>query len=136
MKGDAADVFAKMVVAQGGPADLYEKRDEYLKLAPVVKPVKAAKAGFVTGMNTRAIGMAVVALGGGRTDPAAKIDHSVGLTQICQIGDRVSADDTLAMVYARDDAAAEAAIKSVRAAIELGAAEPNIEPIVAQTIGE
>jgi len=136
MNGTAAEVFAKMVVAQGGPADLYEKRDEYLTLAPVVKPVKAGKAGYVSGMNTRAIGMAVVALGGGRTDPSAKIDHSVGLTQICQIGDKVEADDALAVVYARDEAAADAAIKSVRAAIELGAGAPDIQPIVAQTIGD
>ncbi|WP_417450680.1 thymidine phosphorylase [Kordiimonas sp.] len=136
MKGDAAEIFAKMVIAQGGPADLYEKKHDYLRLAPVVKPVLAGKAGFVSAMDTRAIGMAVVALGGGRTDPAAKVDHSVGLTQICQLGDRVEADAALAMVYAQDDAAAEAAIKAVRAATSLAPVAPKCPPIVALTIGE
>ncbi len=136
MRGDAAALFEKMVAAQGGPTDLFEKRDNHLKLSSVVKPVLAGKAGHVAAMDTRAIGMAVVALGGGRTNPSQAVDHSVGFTEICQIGDSVQADQPLAMVYARSEAEAEDAVNRFQAAVTISEAAVNAGPIVAQTIGE
>jgi len=134
--GKAAEVFGQMVAAQGGPADFVDNHRIHLKFASVQKPVLAEKAGYVTGMETRDMGMAVVALGGGRIDPKQKIDHSVGLTSICQIGDHIEANEPLAMVYAATEEAADAAIKSVRAAITLGDAKPTLLPITAEVIRE
>lgn len=136
MRGDAAGLFEKMVAAQGGPNDLFEKKDTYLKLAPIVKPVLAGKAGYVAAMDTRAIGMAVVALGGGRTSPSQAVDHSVGFTEICQISDSLQADQPLAMVYAKTEAAADDAISRFHSAVTISAAAVSAGPIVAQTIGE
>lgn len=133
--GKAAEIFAQMCAAQGGPADLIEKADTYLKLAPVVKPVSLGEAGYIAGMDTRAIGMAVVALGGGRTNPAHDVDHAVGLTKICQIGDRLAADQPFAMVYAQSEDAAEAAIRVVREAVELSDTAVEAAPIISKTIG-
>jgi thymidine phosphorylase len=132
--GKAAEIFGKMVAAQGGPADFMDKYQEYLVLAPVVKPVPAARSGFVSGMDTRAIGMAVVALGGGRIDPAQKIDHSVGLTEICQVGDAVEQDGPLAVVYARDEAAADEAIARVQHAVHIADAAPKMLPVTTEII--
>jgi len=134
--GKAAEIFGKMVAEQGGPSDFLEKHESYLTYAPVVKPVFAEASGFVTAMQTRDIGMAVVALGGGRVDPAQKIDHSVGLAHICQLGDKVEADQPLAMVYANSAEAADAAAHAVRNAVTLADSAPSLSPITAEIIRE
>lgn len=133
--GEAAEVFAQMVVAQGGPADFMERADHYMPLASVVKPVTLGGAGYITGMDTRAIGMAVVALGGGRTDPAQKVDHGVGFTQIAQVGDRLDADTPFATVYARTEEAADAAIQTVRSSVKLADTAPSVSAVISKIIG-
>ena len=59
--GAAAERFARMVTALGGPADLLEKPERHLAAAPIVKPVFAEAAGAVAEIDTRAVGLAVVA---------------------------------------------------------------------------
>ena len=58
-----------MVVALGGPADLVEYPDRHLPRATIVRPVPAQAEGTFRRIDTRAIGLAVVELGGGRTPP-------------------------------------------------------------------
>jgi len=103
--GAAAEKFSQMVVALGGPKDFLEKSDTYLVRAPVTVPFKASRAGFVARMNTRAVGLAVVDLGGGRKKTTDTIDLAVGLSQFRPVGTKVQAGDTLALVHAADDAA-------------------------------
>ncbi|MBV1901425.1 MAG: thymidine phosphorylase, partial [Kordiimonadaceae bacterium] len=85
-------------------------------------------------MDTRTIGMAVVALGGGRTDPAQKIDHSVGFTEICQIGDTVKQGQPLARVFAATEDAASAAVATFTSAVQISSAAPSLKPITAEII--
>ena len=132
--GKAAEIFGQMVTAQGGPVDFMENYNSHLTLAPVVKAVPASREGYVDAMDARAVGMAVVALGGGRVDPTQKIDHSVGITQICQCGDQLAKDEPLAMVYAADEAAADEAIARVQAAISLADTKPAANPVTAEII--
>lgn len=132
--GKAADIFARMVSLQGGPADFTENYAGYLSLAPVLRPIYADRAGYVSAVDTRSVGMAVVALGGGRIDPAQKIDHSVGFTRICQIGDKVEADQPIAMVYAATENAAQAAASSVQAAVTVDDTKPVLTGVVADII--
>jgi len=132
--GAAADVFGRMVSAQGGPNDFIDNYVSYLSLAPVMKSIFASKAGYVSAMDTRGIGMAVVALGGGRIDPAQKIDHSVGFSKICQVGDKVEADQPIAMVYAATENAADIAAASMQAAVSVGNSTPVLNNIIADII--
>ncbi len=74
--GRAAEIFGRMVAALGGPVDFMEKPETYLVAAPLVRPVTAERAGTVAEIDTRAIGIAVVALGGGRMRAEDSIDHS------------------------------------------------------------
>lgn len=117
--GRAAEVFQRMVSALGGPHDLIENPDQHLPRAPLMAPVPAPRAGVVTAIDTRAIGMAVVALGGGRTRSADPVDHAVGLTDLAALGDELAAGDPLAMVHARDSAGLAEAIGRVQAAYAL-----------------
>jgi thymidine phosphorylase len=132
--GKAAEIFAKMVAVQGGPADLLEHPDKYLSLAPIRRVVHSARAGYVSAMDTRAIGVAVVALGGGRIDPAHTIDHSVGLTDIAQIGDKIDIGQPMATIYAQSEGAAEVAVKSILESVDISDTDPGTRPITAEII--
>lgn len=113
--GEAAERFARMVKALGGPGDLFERPDAYLESAPVVLAVAAQTAGFASACDCRALGMAVVGLGGGRTRPSDGIDFAVGLTEMVALGEPVAIGQPLAMVHARTEAAAQAAARQVQA---------------------
>lgn len=114
--GAAAERFAQMVRALGGPHDIHEKPHRHLPAAPIIKPIFAVRTGIVTQIDTRAVGLIVVALGGGRTRPQDAIDHAVGLTDLAEYGAPVSADRPLAIVHARTEDQALTAAHSLRAA--------------------
>jgi thymidine phosphorylase len=133
--GKAAEIFGRMVAALGGPADFLDKSEDYLAKAPVVLPVFAASSGVVTSIDTRAIGVAVVGLGGGRTRPQDPIDPAVGFTALAGLGDTVGPDRPLGIVHARSEAAAEGAAAALRTACQLGAAAKRGPSVIDRVIG-
>jgi thymidine phosphorylase len=128
--GSAARKFGLMVKALGGPADFVERPAAYLPKAAVVKPVHGA-AGYVAGMDAKAIGLTLVELGGGRKRPDEIIDLAVGLTDFVQVGDRTGPDRPLCTIHARDEASFERAAARIRAAVRLSQTPvPPAGPIV------
>lgn len=129
--GRAAERFARMVAALGGPADLLEHPERHLPAAPVVRPVFPDRAGVVAAMDTRAIGVAIVRLGGGRVDTAERIDHGVGFSAIAGVGEDVGPGARpLATVHAATADAAEAAAQALRAAVTVAATAPAAGPLI------
>lgn len=128
--GRAAETFARMVAALGGPADFVAKPDRHLAAAPVVRDVLPGNDGFVAACNARAVGVAVVALGGGRVRAQDSIDHAVGFTALAGVGDAVGPHAPLGKVHARSEAAADAAAAALRAAYTVGDAEVERDPVV------
>ena len=117
--GAAADHFARMVAALGGPKRLVEQPWKHLERAPIQTDVAPARPGVVRSVDTRAVGMVVVALGGGRTRPQDPVDHAVGLTHLAGPGDVVGHDRPLAVVHARTEAQATEAARLLRSAYRL-----------------
>ncbi len=120
--GAAAEAFQRMVAALGGPADLLAQPEAYLAAAPIIRPVHAARAGFVAAIDTRAVGLAVVELGGGRARAADAIDPAVGLTALAGPGAEVGPGRPLALVHARSEGAFDRAAARLVAAYAVGAA--------------
>ena len=118
--GKAAERFGKMVAALGGPADFVENYDKHLATPTIIRPVYARQCGFVQSMDTRAIGLAVVNMGGGRMRAADSIDYAVGLNQFVEIGQKVNNDTPLAMVHARTQAQFSEAERAIQRAIICG----------------
>jgi thymidine phosphorylase len=133
--GRAAEVFARMVAALGGPADLLDKPDSHLARAPIIRAVLPERSGIVTRIETRAVGLAVVALGGGRTRPDDAIDHTVGLTGLAGLGQGVGPDRPLAIVHARDERGAESAAAAIQAAYTLSETAEQSGPLILDRIG-
>ncbi|MBI1415723.1 MAG: thymidine phosphorylase [Limimaricola sp.] len=132
--GRAMERFARMVAALGGPPDMEADWRTHLPKAPVVVPVPAPGAGHVAAIDGEALGLAVVALGGGRRIETDRIDPAVGVTEVLPIGTSVVTGDALALVHARDAGQAAAAVKAVQAAVRLGEAPAN-QPLVRERIG-
>jgi thymidine phosphorylase len=132
--GAAAERFARMVAALGGPAALMERPDAHLAAAPVVVEVPPERAGRVARIEVRTLGLAVVGLGGGRTRPDQTIDPAVGLDQLAPVGAEVGPGRPLARVHARDLAAAERAAAAVRRAYEIGDDAVAGRPLIQERI--
>ncbi len=132
--GSAAEAFGHMVAALGGPADFLARPDAYLPKAPVVRALLAERAGIVTGMDTRAIGLAILDIGGGRRRAEDKIDYSVGLTGMIRVGERADADRPLCILHARDEEGWSRAARAIRGAVRLGEAAPPKIPEVREKL--
>ncbi len=126
--GRAAEVFGRMVTALGGPADFNEKFDSYLARAPVIRHVHAS--GFVAKVDARAIGNAIIELGGGRRKVGEALDLSVGYSEIAPIGTRLDGDTPLAVVHAASEQDADKAEQNLLAACELSDSAPRERPVI------
>jgi thymidine phosphorylase len=122
--GSAAERFAAMVAALGGPSDLLEHPGSHLPHASVTKPVAPERPGYVVGMNARAVGLVVTGLGGNRRREDDQIDYGVGLSRVAAIGTEVGPDTPLAIVHARGDASAEEAASALRRAVQVSSEPP------------
>jgi thymidine phosphorylase len=118
--GLAAERFARMVAMQGGPVDLLERPQKYLKAAPVIRSLTARRDGCVEFMDTRAIGLCIVGLGGGRRCVEDSIDHRVGLSDFCLVGDTVNNGDPLLTIHAADETGWQTAAEKLLGAIVIG----------------
>ncbi|WP_019409032.1 thymidine phosphorylase [Pseudomonas psychrophila] len=130
--GEALRRFSRMVEALGGPADLVDRPEAYLPTADVVLPVLAPVSGVISAIDTRAIGISVVSLGGGRLHPQDVIDPSVGLSQLVLPGEHVEAGQPLARVHASNPFKAEQAAKAVLAAYEIAEQAESTSPLIVQ----
>jgi thymidine phosphorylase len=118
--GLAAEHFARMVAMQGGPVGLVDSPQDYLTTAPVVRDLPATTGGCIEFMDTRKIGLTIVGLGGGRRQAGDSIDHRVGLSGFCLVGDTVNKGDPLLTIHAADDMAWLAAATKLLDAIVVG----------------
>ncbi len=118
--GRAAEKFDAMIAALGGPKGFSGDWQQRLPEAVVMREIAAPETGVVTAIDGRAIGMAVVHLGGGRLRDGDRIDPSVGLSEIVSIGDSVTKGQPLARLHAASERAARDAQRAVLDAITLG----------------
>ncbi|MCA9212738.1 MAG: thymidine phosphorylase [Planctomycetales bacterium] len=110
--GEAYDRFKQLIAAQGG---------DLSQLAQLAEPhdIVADRNGIVESINGQTLGNVIIELGGGRKVAADKIDHQVGIEMLARVGDRVSAGQPLARVFA-DNAASNQVCPLLRRAIVIG----------------
>ncbi len=131
--GAAAEKFERMVAMLGGPKDFLRDARKCLPVAPVVRPVFASRCGYVGAIDVRAVGIAVVQLGGGRSRAADGVDPAVGFTALAGLGAEVSRQTPLAYVHARSEAQAQAAAQALLQAYGIEDARPPLRaPVIAR----
>jgi thymidine phosphorylase len=112
--GKAADVFARMVAALGGPVDILEGAARHLEAAPIQGDVLPDRPGYVAAMDTRVIGLVLIELGGGRRRVEDGIDHRVGLSAVRPVGSPVGQGVPICRLHAASEASFARAAASIR----------------------
>ena len=133
--GQAMERFAHMVRALGGPPDMAQDWHTHLPKAPIVGEVTAPEDGYITAIDGEALGLAVVALGGGRRVETDRVDPAVGLSDVLGLGTKVSRGDPLCLLSAASEDQAVAAAQSVRAAFTIGAEPVKRGPLIIEGLG-
>lgn len=128
--GLAAEIFERMVSALGGPKNFVENPWDSMQKANIITEVRASQHGYLAQMDTRAIGMSVVGLGGGRTAPTQKVDHSVGFDRILPLGVQVNRGEVIARVHAKDEDSANRAIEQFNDALSYSEESPELSPVI------
>ncbi len=133
--GRAAEKFRRMVHALGGPPDILEDYKTHLAAAPVIEEVYLPVEGFITAIDAKSLGYAVVELGGGRLVASDRIDHSVGLDWIAGAGRLVDAETPVARIHARKPEDVERARARLLDAFTVSERPVEDLPLIKQRIG-
>ncbi len=131
--GSAVRKLKEIVQAQGGDPRCI---DDYALLprARATVDVLAPQDGFVTVIDTEAVGLAAVALGAGRQRVDSIIDPAVGFTLLRKEGEAVKAGEPLVRVHYNDPAPVEEVKARLVAAYHFGPQAPAPRPLVIERL--
>lgn len=132
--GKAAELFNKMVAHLGGPVDFISDPWSHLPKAPIVKPVYAKNDGYVSAMDTRGVGLAVIVLGGQRKTPDQTLDYSVGFSDFVQIGEEANKNRPIAMVHAANMETFAEAEQMLQNMVQTSGDKPAEAPVIYETV--
>jgi pyrimidine-nucleoside phosphorylase len=131
--GAAAEMFRKIIAAQGGNPKVVDDPG-LLPQARAVEIYTATRRGFIGCVEPRAIGRAIIDMGGNRATMEDAIDPSVGLVITAKPGDWVEQGEPLGTIFARDRAGIEVARQALGTAIRIGdEAEPPL-PLISHRV--
>ena len=133
--GRAAERLAQMIAGMGGPVKFAENWARFLPEATVIREVSAEQSGYITSIDGEALGLAVVAMGGGRFVETDRINPAVGYSDVVRLGAKVSKGHPLAVVHAGRPDRADAAERALRAAITIGSTKPTLPNLIHERIG-
>ena len=132
--GRALARFRVIVEAQGGDPRVADDPWGVMARAPITQTIAALAAGVVQRVEPRAIGAAIIALGGGRSHTDDVIDPAVGVMVQVRPGQRVEAGDPLLVVHASESQRLAAALEILAAAVPIGAAAPPKRPLISHRV--
>lgn len=130
--GLAAERFGQMVSALGAPPDFMEKYSTYLPAAPHIADLIGTGSGYISQIDVRGIGQAIIELGGGRKQQDDILDLSVGLDKIGLLGQRIEKGEVLCRIHAADESAALAISGKIQSAFTLSPEKPDPVPVIGE----
>lgn len=132
--GGAAERFGKMIAAMGGPVHFVENWARFLPESTVIREVAAQSDGYVSSIDGEALGLAVVALGGGRQRENDEIDPAVGLSNVAPLGEKVKQGQPVVTIHAAREISADQVEAAVRNAIQISGAKPEVPDLIRERI--
>ena len=131
--GRAAEMFQQIIESQGGNPGVVDD-PSVLPQAAECELFTAPRRGFVARVDPKAIGRAIVEMGGGRTRVGDMVDPSVGFVVTARPGDWVEAGEPLATIFSRDRAGISIGRQGLRGALFIAdEAEPPL-PLVSHRV--
>jgi len=132
--GEAMEKFRKNIELQGGNPEICDKPEILLDKNLFEVEIKAGKSGFVSKIDTLAIGEAVSAIGGGRTKAEDLIDHAVGYACEAKIGDEIRAGETIGILFCRNDNQPDSISEKLQNAYRIGDEKPKQFELIREII--
>jgi pyrimidine-nucleoside phosphorylase len=132
--GAALERFHQNVELQKGDARICDDPEKLLEKGVLQIPLAAENDGYVTKIDTRAVGLAVCALGGGRVKVEDKIDYAVGFAGAKKLGDRVEKGEELGTIFCRQKSHADTISENLRNAYKIGVEKPPNSELVKEII--
>jgi thymidine phosphorylase len=123
--GEALEKMRKNIELQGGDPNVCDKPGSLMTKGIKDVVVKAGISGYVSAIDTLAIGHLISEIGGGRIRAEDKVDHAVGYASFKTIGERVRRGDELGVIYSRKRAQADAISERMRNAYKISEAKPK-----------
>ena len=125
--GEALELFRKNVEMQGGEPAVCDSPEQLLRPDQVIADIVADRSGYLSAVDTLALGNSICQIGGGRTMADDRIDHAVGFECELKIGDAVSAGQIIGKISCRSEEQAIRVAESVRNCFRIED-QPNENP--------
>jgi pyrimidine-nucleoside phosphorylase len=132
--GKAKEKFREIIRLQGGDAGVVDSFERLPHAAHAFEVITSGD-GYVVATECEQLGIACLALGGGRAKKEDMIDPAVGLTIHKKIGDTVRTGESLCTLHYNDAARLAEARRLVEAAYQFGSQPPSKRPLVRRVIG-
>lgn len=133
--GRALEKFREIVVAQGGDGRVCDDAAAVLPRAEFLVEARAARAGFVRGVDAMVVALAALKLGAGRIRAEDTVDHAAGFARLAKVGERVEAGGVLGVAHAASAEAAERASAELVRAVEIGDEAPVARELIVERVG-
>ena len=100
--GKGLEKLKEFIKAQGGDVSPIDN-PELFPVAKYIIPVKAENDGYITKINTEAMGLIAMELGAGRATKDSIIDLTVGIVLNKKRGDKVNKGDVIAYIHSNKE---------------------------------
>ncbi|MHB1675810.1 MAG: thymidine phosphorylase [Acidobacteriaceae bacterium] len=132
-RGDAYEIFLKMVSAQGGDPRCLEDPRTLMKKA-VRRQFRATRSGYVARMNCEKVGWAVQRLGAGRERAEDPVSAVAGMEWHVKLGGEVRAGEPVCTLFAEDANRFPAAENLLQEAIVIDDAAPEKQSLIGKIV--
>jgi len=131
--GAAYSAWLKIVAAQGGDTTVFEDPAAFHK-PKAARVLRAAREGFLAGMDCKEVGWAVQRLGAGRARPGDPVSAHAGIESHAKIGDRVKAGQALFTLFSEDQALLAEPYQMLEATVRIDDVRPERLPLVREIV--
>jgi len=132
--GEALELFRRNIECQGGDPSVCDDPDKLLDHSIKKIDVLAETTGFVTAIDTLAIGNAICELGGGRVKAEDTVDHAVGFASDVKIGSEIKSGDPIGTVYCRNREQFESVQAKLRNSCVIAEHKPSETSLILEII--
>ena len=132
--GSALERFKQNIELQQGDPRVCDRPKDLLKTKLRHLKIKAASGGYVSSIDTKQVGEAVCAIGGGRVLASDSVDHAVGYECLVTVGAKVREGDVLGVLSARDSKDLGAVGKKLLSAYKILRVKPPKTELIREVV--
>ena len=132
--GEALERFQRNIGCQGGDQAVCDDPETLLEPGIREFEIKASRSGFVSEIDTLAIGNALSEIGGGRIRAEDEVDGAVGYRCLRPLGERIDAGEPVGILFCRKESHEASAGRKIAAAYVVDDSEPELPPLIHDVI--